>query len=102
MPSRLLLNIPEMETQTTALQNLFCNMKETGEKYKRITEAMASGWSGSSGRSFAESAGRVQGGYMIICMSLQQLIYDATTARRAIMDQDTLTSTIVDSMDIEE
>ncbi|MCL2152222.1 MAG: WXG100 family type VII secretion target [Oscillospiraceae bacterium] len=97
MSQKIFLNIPEVETQASALRRHCDRLKDTGDKYQKMMDAMSNAWKGSSGRSFSEAAGRVEAGFVINRSVLEQMIYDVTATRQSITAQDTLTAKSVES-----
>jgi len=77
------------------------DLDKTGTKYKKKMDDMAGSWQGSSGKSFAEAAGRVEAGYIINRSVLEQMIHDVTAAVKSMTEQDTMTGRTVSTMTIE-
>ena len=98
MPEKIVLDSPEITAQIAALRSASNKLKETGDKYKKMMDEMASGWQGSSGKSFAEAAGRVESGFVINRSVLEQMTYDVTASQKSLVDQDTMTGKSVASM----
>ena len=98
MPPKILLNIPEIASQESSLRRTSGVLKEAGDKYKKKMDAMSSVWQGSSGKSFAEAAGRVEAGFVINRSVLEQMLYDVAASQKALVEQDTVTAKSVSSM----
>ena len=101
MVNKIMINSPDIETQTSTLRNLSNKLKNTGDNYKKMMDDMSNAWKGSSGKSFSEAAGRVEAGFVINRAVLEQMIYDATMAQESIVQHDTLTARKVVSASID-
>jgi len=98
---RITINIQEIAAQAGALRSASDRLKEVGKSYKKAMDTMVRDWQGSSGRSFAEAAGRVQAGYTINSSVVEQLIYDVTRASRGMVEADRMRSRRVATMSAE-
>ena len=92
MSQKTLLVVPEIVALTGALRRDSVKLKDLGDKYKKMMDAMASVWQGSSGKSFAEAAGRVEAGFVVNRSVLEQMVVDVTNSQKSIADQDDLTA----------
>ena len=98
MKQKLVMDLPEGLVLKNALKRDSNTLKDTGDKYKKSMDAMASVWQGASGKSFAEAAGRVEAGFVINRSVLEQMINDVTTAQKSMSEQDAQGAKTVNSM----
>ena len=100
MPQKIIYNIPEIAVQTSALQRASGTLKEAGDKYQKMMDAMSNEWQGGSGKSFAEAAGRVEAGFVANRTALEQLIYDISGTKEILSGQDESNAKAIKSINV--
>ena len=91
------LDIPEIAAQENALRCAADRFNETEIKYKKTMDEMSNAWQGSSGKSFAEAARRMEAGYATYKSALEQIINDVTAMQITMTNQDILTAQSIDA-----
>ena len=82
------LSEADITTQIAAFKRILDQLKTAETGYQKAIDAMYAEWKGSSGKNFAEAAGRVKAGFVANRTALEQLIYEISNVQKILSSQD--------------
>ena len=91
------LNEATVGTHVVAFQQVLNQLRTAETSYKKTMDDMNSAWLGSSGKNFAEAAGRVEARFAANRSALEQLVYDISGVQKTLTEQDMLNAASIRS-----
>ena len=100
MAEKIKLEIRELSMHKRILRNALDTLNNIGNNYKGSMDEMVNVWKGTTGKSFAVAAGRVEAGFIINARFLEQIIEDLSKAIKLMRLADAEISELVDSVQV--